>query len=95
MRAVESRRSGVAVKFFQNEIVGQFGSSVMNVTDNKPTFCSAAWINALTNAYTRAAHVAQERSQSNRRAERMVQKVRMAIMRMKAGNERAGMINLQ
>lgn len=80
--------SGVAVDFLQKDIFRTIWEPCSDFYRQQTDGSSSAWINLLKNARTKAKHVAPYSSQSNRLAERIVQTIKKAIMRITAGSKK-------
>lgn len=82
LKPTKSQTSTEAIKFFEDEIVRQFGSPGAIVTDGGPAFVSTAWRSALRSEGTNAKIVAPYSPQANGRAERMVRTVKAALTKV-------------
>lgn len=78
-RAAKFQTSSVHIQFLKEEIVRQFGSLSVLLTDNGQAFSSVSWTDALASLGTKKKPVKPYSPQSNNRAERMVRTMNTAI----------------
>lgn len=78
----EAKTGGVAIKFFTENIFKQDGSPSVLLTNEGPAFSSDARKNELKPLGTYVRVTAAYSSESNSRAERMVQIIKSAVMRI-------------